>query len=132
MADKKKILLVDDDEMFRLALQHYLQEAGYEVVTAQGQQEADGILENYKPDLAIVDLFMEEHDSGFVLSYHIKKIDPAIPVIMVTALGSEMHVQFDTATNEERSWIKADILMDKPVRFEQVRREIDRFLQPKE
>ena len=42
----------------------------------------------YAPDLAIVDLMMEYKDSGFALCYHIKKKDPSIPVILVTAVTS--------------------------------------------
>ncbi len=37
-------------------------------------------------------------------------------------------MDFDAATDEERSWIKADAMLAKPIRFEQLKREIDRLL----
>jgi CheY-like chemotaxis protein len=71
---------------------------------------------------------MENPDAGFTLCYHIRKRDPSIPVILVTSVNSETGMEFATATDRERSWIKADALLAKPVRFEQLRREIDRLL----
>ena len=43
-----------------------------------------------------------------------------MPVILVTAVASETGLDFDAATAEERGWIKADAVLDKPVRFEQL------------
>jgi CheY-like chemotaxis protein len=63
-----------------------------------------------------------------MLCYRIKKQDPTIPVIMVTSVTSETGLDFDATTKEERSWIKADALLDKPVRFEQLQREMNRLL----
>ena len=37
-------------------------------------------------------------------------------------------VDFDLATRDERSWVQADAVLDKPVRFEQLQREIKRLL----
>ena len=78
------------------------------------------MLAQTRPDLAIVDLMMEYKDSGFALCYHIKKKDPSIPVILVTAVTSETGLEFDAATEEERSWVKADAMLAKPLRFEQL------------
>jgi two-component system, OmpR family, response regulator len=128
-ADKgKTILVVDDDADFRTQLQVQLEAAGYRVVTAEGQRPAEKLLAAMRPDLAVVDLMMEHVDGGFALCYHIKKLDPRIPVILVTAVASETGLEFDAATDEERSWVKADHLLTKPVRFEQLRREIERLL----
>ncbi|HPO50566.1 MAG TPA: response regulator, partial [Spirochaetota bacterium] len=56
-----------------------LEAAGFNVITAESEREAEKILENTRPDLAILDLMMENMDTGFTLSYHIKKKDPSIP-----------------------------------------------------
>lgn len=122
------ILLVDDDEQFRDNLKRQLEGDGFQVVAAEGRITAEKLLKKIRPDLAVINLVMEEADSGFVLAHHIKKIDPGIPVILVTASMSESRLDFDTATAEERSWIKADALVEKPLRFEQVEREIARLL----
>lgn len=121
---KKTVLVVDDDIDFLTQMEINLKGAGFEVVTAEGQEQAEEFLATTLPDLAIVDLMMEHPDGGFALSYHIKKQDPKIPVILVTAVTSETGMTFDAATDEERSWVKADAFLSKPIRFEQLLREI--------
>lgn len=126
---KKTILLVDDDIDFLFQIKTYLEQQGYQVVTAEGQTEGEEKIKSLQPDLAILDLMMENVDAGFSLAYHIKKINPKIPVIIVTAVASETGLEFDASTDEERSWIKADALIAKPIRFEQLQNEINRLME---
>ncbi len=127
--EAKTILLVDDDPDFLLQAQIELQAAGYQVRAAESRREAERLLEDWRPDAAVVDLMMEDVDSGFTLCYHIKKKDASIPVILVTGVTSETGMQFGTETAEERAWVKADALLDKPVRFEQLKSELARLLE---
>jgi DNA-binding response OmpR family regulator len=126
--DQIKILLVDDDEDFLFQHRIQLENAGFQVAAAANRAEAEAALGSFTPDLAILDLMMEHHDDGFVLSHHLKRRFPQLPVIMVTAVTSETGLVFDPASPEERRWIGADALLAKPIRFEQLRREIDRLL----
>jgi CheY-like chemotaxis protein len=128
MTQPKTILVVDDDPDFLLQQQMQLEAAGYRVLVADGQAKAEELIAANAPDLAILDLMMENFDAGFVLSHRIKKLHPGTPVILVTAVTSETGIAFDAATQEERSWIKADALLAKPIRFEELRREIDRLI----
>lgn len=125
---KKTVLVVDDDIDYLNQIRLQLEAAGFEVLTAEGQKAAEDILRRRKPDLAVVDLMMEHQDSGFVLCYHLKKKDPALPVILVTAVTSETGLEFDATTEEERSWIKADRVLAKPIRYEQLFAEIERLI----
>jgi CheY-like chemotaxis protein len=127
-AAAKTILLVDDDFDFIQQQKIQLEKAGFTVITAESQRRAEEVLAQTRPDLAIVDLMMEYKDSGFALCYHIKKKDPSIPVILVTAVTSETGLEFDAATEEERSWVKADAMLAKPMRFEQLLWEIQQLL----
>ncbi|MCK9244876.1 MAG: response regulator [Candidatus Marinimicrobia bacterium] len=131
MNTAKKILLVDDDIDFLVQIQTRLKAQQYDVITAEGQQDAEKILAETKPDLAILDLMMEQVDGGFALAYHLKQKYPDVPIILCTAVASETGIEFDASTDEERSWIKADVFLPKPVRFEQLAREIERLLQDK-
>lgn len=124
-----KILVVDDDEDFLLQQKMMLERAGYRVLTAPGREEAEKIIAEQSPDLLIVDLMMEEKDGGFILAHRVKQQRPQIPVIMVTAVIAETGLEFDTSTRDDRSWIKADAILTKPVRFEQLQREIERLTQ---
>jgi DNA-binding response OmpR family regulator len=128
MTAKKQLLLVDDDQDILDQLSLALRAEGYEVVTAQGRQEGEELLLLRQPDLAIIDLMMEEKDSGFVLCHEIKKLYPDTPVIMLTAVTATTGLDFRARNKEARSWLKADALLDKPVRFEQLKEEVRRLL----
>lgn len=123
-----EILLVDDDPDFLYQLKLQLEAEGHTVRSCEGQREAEQALCDKRPDLAILDLMMEHADDGFVLSHRIKRMDPKIPVIIITGVASETGLSFEAATREERSWIKADAILPKPVRFEQLQREIARVM----
>ncbi len=124
----KKVLLVDDDPDFLDQMEIMLQK-DFEIVKACSQAEAEALLESTVPDLAIVDLMMENADGGFALAYHIKQKDPDIPVIIVTAVTSDTGMDFEARTPEEHSWIKADAFLSKPLRYEQLKHEIDLLLE---
>jgi two-component system alkaline phosphatase synthesis response regulator PhoP len=128
MSAKKKILVVDDDLDILDQLTATLSADGYEVISAEGHAAAEEAILKTRPDLAIVDLMMEEKDSGFVLSYQIKKLYPETPIIMLTAVTGATGLSFVAQSAEARSWIKVDKVMDKPVRGEQLRAEIRRLL----
>ena len=125
---KKKILVVDDDLDLLEQMTAVLTGAGYEVTASEGRAAAEETILKIKPDLAILDLMMEEKDSGFVLSHQIKKLYPDMPVILLTAVLGATGLSFNTQSSDAQSWIKVDKIMDKPVRPEQLRAEVRRLL----
>ncbi len=125
---RKCILLVDDDIDYIFQTKLVLEKAGFRVVSAQSLDEARQALAETRPDVAVLDLMMEVMDAGFVLSYEIKRKDPTIPVILATAVTHETGLEFDAATSEERDWVRADVVLTKPVRPEQLLREVHRLL----
>lgn len=122
------ILVVDDNPDFVDQMRLQLEASGFAVIAAGGEADAETIIAASTFDLAIVDLMMEHHDSGFVVAHRVKRKNPEIPVVLVTAVASETGMAFDAATDEERAWMAADAVLDKPVRFEQLEREIARLL----
>jgi CheY-like chemotaxis protein len=122
------VLLVDDDEDLLMQHELVLKKAGYEVVTAASQAEAKELLTTVRPDAAVFDLMMEEMDAGFTLCHHIKAIDPSIPTLLVTGVAHETGMNFDVDTAADRQWIKADVVLAKPVRPEQLTGTIARLL----
>jgi len=128
MSTKKNILVVDDDPDFLDQISLTIKHDGHSVVTAQGQEEAEEAMLTVIPDLAIVDLMMENMDSGFVLCHHIKKLYPGTPVIILTAVEAAAGLDFTARSAEAASWVKADKLLHKPVRPEQLRAEVKRLL----
>lgn len=124
----QRILVVDDDADFSYQMRLQLEAAGFEVVTLDTAAAAREYVQKTRPDLVLADLMMEEPDAGFSLCYYIKKRDPTIPVVIVTAVTSVTGLSFNAETAEERAWIKADALLTKPVRFEQLESEVQRLL----
>ena len=118
---KKTILIVDDDPDIILQLTALLEKSGYVVKSAASAAEAEEALLSVRPDLAIIDLMMEEKDSGFILCHLIKRLYPGTPVMMLTAVKAATGLTFAAGVGEEGSWLEADLLMDKPVRPEQLR-----------
>ncbi len=59
---QQKILLVDDDPDILEFLSYNINQEGYQIRTAENGIEALKILENYKPDLIILDVMMPEMD----------------------------------------------------------------------
>ncbi|ENU1934423.1 two-component system response regulator GlrR [Salmonella enterica] len=81
------LLLVDDDPGLLKLLGMRLASEGYSVVTAESGQEGLRILNREKVDLVISDLRMDEMD-GMQLFTEIQKVQPGMPVIILTAHGS--------------------------------------------
>lgn len=125
---RKTILIVDDDNDYLFQLKFHVEKMGFDVVTAESQREAENILKNIKPDLAILDLMMENEDSGFILSYKLKRMYPNIPVIIATAVSAETGMSFGISSEQERQWIKADLYLEKGIRPDQLHREILKLL----
>ncbi|MGQ9453024.1 two-component system response regulator GlrR [Leclercia sp. TB492] len=81
------LLLVDDDPGLLKLLGMRLVSEGYSVVTAESGQEGLKVLGREKVDLVISDLRMDEMD-GMQLFTEIQKLQPGMPVIILTAHGS--------------------------------------------
>lgn len=125
---KKTILIVDDDVDYLFQMKLKIEQFGFESITAEGQKEAENIIETVKPDLAILDLMMETDDSGFILAYKIKRKYPEVPIIIATAVTAETGMTFDMNLDESKQWIKADLFLDKGIRADQLNREINKLL----
>ncbi len=84
--DKKKILVVDDEENIRILFKLGLEEEGYEVNTASSGEEALEILKKEAFDLVTLDIKMPGM-SGLETLQEIRNIfkDRHIPVILCTA-----------------------------------------------
>jgi DNA-binding NtrC family response regulator len=87
--DRKRILIVDDDEKLATLLQEGLRALGegYDVVTAGGTDEALAKVSKRPFDLVITDLMMPEVD-GLQLLEALKVINPSMVTVAMTAFDS--------------------------------------------
>jgi len=98
MEDRKPVILcVDDDPDYLYALRAILEANGYTMVEAATAQEALRVFKEAKPDLVIVDLMMEEIDSGSSLVKELRFQGCEAPIYMLSAVGDALHQSIDTS-----------------------------------
>jgi len=119
-AERKRILVVDDEQFMVRTLAKILEALGYDVVCAFGGREAYRICLQEKLDLVVSDLHMPDM-SGLELLTSIKSHDPQIPVILVTGYG------IDRARESAGKW-KADGFLGKPFRITDLQSLIEKTL----
>lgn len=100
--DKKRILVVDDENDMLFAIKLHLETAGYEVLTASDGQEAFDKGRNEKPDLILLDLMLPKID-GYKVCRMLKFDEKYknIPIIMLTACvqDEDKNLGFDVGAN---------------------------------
>lgn len=94
MIEKKKILLIDDEEGFCFFVRQNLEQTGeFEVITANRGEEGINLARNKKPDLILLDIVMPRltgPDTAEIL-----KSDPKtkeIPLIFLTAVVTKEEI----------------------------------------
>ncbi|MCC7393069.1 response regulator [Candidatus Sumerlaeota bacterium] len=83
-----KVLIVDDNELYRKAFRRNLLLQNYEVVEAENAEEALRIYEEQSPDTIVTDLSMRTPTEGLDLIRSIRQIDPLVPLVMISAVGT--------------------------------------------
>ena len=88
---KPTILVIEDEEAQRLILQHNLEEAGYEVICAENGEIGLELIEDYRPDLIVLDWMMPKL-SGIELCRQVKSSAKTknTPIIMLSARSEEV------------------------------------------
>jgi CheY-like chemotaxis protein len=126
---KAKILLVDDDPDFILAIQAILENDDYEVVSAMNREEGMEKLKSEKPDLAVLDVMMERPNDGFEMSRQIREDESlkSIPLIMLTSIDGLTGINFKAAMKND-DWLPVDSYLEKPVEPEAILTEIKNLL----
>jgi len=84
----RKILLIDDDALFRRSLSFHLRQAGYQVQTAASAEDGLSIIQDSLPDLVLLDIGLPGMDGLDALHYI--KDNTEIPVIFITARHREL------------------------------------------
>lgn len=84
---KARILIVEDEPKYRLAIQFNLQASGYETLMAENGESGVAIAAAENPNLILLDVRMPGQD-GFVTCQQIRQFSNA-PIIMLTAASAE-------------------------------------------
>ncbi len=117
MADRKKILLVEDDEELRSTLKSTLRRQ-YEVLEAGDGERAVAQVLDHRPDLILLDLLLPKLDGFKVLervrSYPDKDVAKT-PVIVFSNLYSEKDILQVQGLKVEEFFVKAHTHMDEVI-----------------
>ncbi|MEI6683657.1 MAG: sigma-54 dependent transcriptional regulator [Bacteroidota bacterium] len=82
----EKILIIDDEQLYRTMLKHTLVKEGYTTIEAESGESGLALVASEHPDLVLTDFRMPGMDGLEVLS-EIHKTDPRLPVVLFTAFG---------------------------------------------
>ena len=95
MDEKKRILIIDDDEAVTQTLQVYLEGTGrFEVRAANDSQEGLRTARDFKPHLVLLDVFMPEIDGGEVAALMERdEVLSGVPVVFLTGIVSPEEVE---------------------------------------
>jgi DNA-binding response OmpR family regulator len=129
MEKKSKVLLVDDDVDFVDLNKAVLENHGFQVACAFSTQEGLDKVRFEQPDLIVLDLMMEKHDSGFAFAKAVKA-DPnykKIPILMLTAVAES--TGYDFSQELDGYWMKTDDYAAKPLLPEELIKRVGSMLQ---
>ena len=125
-----RVLVIEDEESFRDALQFMLSREGFDVVLAADGAEGMKQFDSKNPDIVLLDLMLPEVSGTDVCKYIRTKSN--VPVIMLTAkdteidkvvgleLGADDYVTKPFSTRELLARIKAVLRRGADVEFDSV------------
>ncbi len=113
-----KVLLIDDDSDFRVAVKSLLESHGYNVLEAASGHEGLRMVVEHKPDVILLDIMMETTVEGYGLTHSLRYRDEysefrEIPIFMVSSIGESPDERFPMSP--EVDLIRPDRYLTKPL-----------------
>ncbi|MER3407008.1 MAG: response regulator [Patescibacteria group bacterium] len=109
----KKILIIEDDNFLRLALEKRLKNEGFEIISALNGEEGFQKILTELPDLIILDIILPKK-TGFILLEEIIK-DPnlkTVPIVIVSQLGQPEDIEKGLKLGAIEYLVKAKVSLD--------------------
>ena len=97
LSTKKKILIVEDEEMLSEMYQEVFEKEGFDVVTASTGKEAVKVAQEAKPDFVLLDILLPEENGIYFLEQ--RKLQPSLSAIPVLAFSN-----FDESNIKKRAF----------------------------
>lgn len=125
MADKGKVLYVEDNFDNRMLVRRVLEADGYTVVDAENASEAMKAIQQEKPDLILMDINMPEVD-GYTLTAKIRATPGMsnVPIIAVTA-------NVMRGDREKSLEAGCDGYIQKPIDIDILTQQVERYIHRK-
>lgn len=122
MAGAQRILVIDDDPDVGIFCSAVLGKAGYAVECAAGAQEGLAAVRRAPPDLVILDVMMEEADSGFQAACTLAKEQPKLPILLFSSIARAAGQVFDTSA------LPVSEVVEKPIQPQDLVKTVGRLL----
>jgi signal transduction histidine kinase/ActR/RegA family two-component response regulator len=119
-----RILVINDEESVRDILSRMLRSKGHQVMVASNGEEGIEQFRSERFDLVFTDLGMPKM-SGWEVGRAIKKMNPKIPIAMITGWGVELN-------REKMKESGIDLIVSKPFNFDQVIQLVSEAMELKE
>jgi DNA-binding response OmpR family regulator len=108
-----QVLLVDDDQDLIEMNKIILIQRGHHVTVAYSAVEARQIAKANLPEIAVLDVMMEDKTAGFDLARELHKMSPSMPLLMLTGIRKEMQLGYSFEPDE--TWLPISKFLEKPV-----------------
>jgi len=108
----RKVLVVEPDSLTRREIKQVCEQDGYQVVEADVGSEALRQIEHSRPSVVLLEVTLPDA-AGFDVCRELRKMDPAVPVIMMSSRSDEI----DAVVALE---IGADDYVTKPLRLREL------------
>jgi len=114
MSEKNNILVVDDDPDIHEIFRAILEREGYAVLIAADAATARKLVKEKNPDLILLDVMMEDVDTGFTLA---EEIGDSVPIIIISSIADSSVKVFDADKLPVRDIlqkpVKPDVLIER-------------------
>lgn len=106
-----KILVVDDDPDMTEACQLVLEQAGHEVRGAHSCQQGLAEVNQFQPDLLVLDVMMAEPDDGIAMAQELRRTGFKAPILMLSNIGKVTGMYY----GKDDTLVPVDEFLEKPV-----------------
>jgi twitching motility two-component system response regulator PilH len=118
MAVNPRVLIIDDDQDFRVSVRSLLESHGHEVIEAESGHEGLRKVVEHKPDIILLDIMMESSVEGYGITQSLRYQDEYapyrhIPIVMVSSIQESPDERFPMCPEVEM--IRPEFYLTKPI-----------------
>jgi DNA-binding response OmpR family regulator len=108
-----KILIIDDDIDFREQAKIVLESQNYKVLEADSGASGLEIIKKQQPDFILLDVMMEEVDTGVKLATDIAALNVKSPVVILSSFANAAREIFDTVAVPVKEYLQKPLKADE-------------------
>jgi DNA-binding response OmpR family regulator len=106
-----KILIVDDDPDVLETIQLIFEKEGYKTATATNAEDGLKAVDVFQPDLLVLDVMMEQPDSGFAMAQELRRRGATFKIILLTSISRVTGLPYD----KDEAMVQVDAFLEKPI-----------------